>query len=103
MTRAMKLQQDDGPRSSMSIRPGFGRCGGISRKFVRRFAEGSRKLTGNTSGDYRKKTRKLAARMPEAVGLAGVEFNWLTKGLVNIRFKLEFEKWREPLCGNSSG
>ncbi|RZS20740.1 hypothetical protein BHM03_00053303 [Ensete ventricosum] len=69
-----------------------------SRKTCReRFAEGIGKLAVNTSGDRRKKTGRLAARMSEAAGLAGVELNWLTRGLVNIRFKPKFEKWREPL------
>ncbi|RWV91483.1 hypothetical protein BHE74_00045677 [Ensete ventricosum] len=97
MTGAMELQPDDGLRSSLSIGPGFGRCSEISSKFARRFPEGIGKLAGNTSGDRRKKTGRLTTRMSEAVGLAGVELNWLTIGLVNIRFKLEFEKWREPL------
>ncbi|RRT35288.1 hypothetical protein B296_00055604 [Ensete ventricosum] len=56
----MELQPDDGPRSSLSIKPGFGRCSGISSKFARRFTEEIRKLTGNTSGDYRKKTKRLS-------------------------------------------
>ncbi|RRT84499.1 hypothetical protein B296_00011947 [Ensete ventricosum] len=37
-----------------------------------RFTEGIRKLAENTKGDHRKKTKRLAARMPEATGLAGV-------------------------------
>ncbi|RRT45283.1 hypothetical protein B296_00031415 [Ensete ventricosum] len=71
MTGAMELQPNDWPRSSLSIRPGFIRCSGISPKFARRFAEGIRKLVGNTSGDHRKKIERLTARMPEAAGLAG--------------------------------
>ncbi|RWV78486.1 hypothetical protein BHE74_00038296, partial [Ensete ventricosum] len=67
----MELQPYDGPRSSLSIGPGFGRCSGISPEFARRFVEGIRKLVGNMSGDCRKKTIGLAARMSEAVGLAG--------------------------------
>ncbi|RRT60275.1 hypothetical protein B296_00012875, partial [Ensete ventricosum] len=51
MTGAMELQLDDGPRSSLSIGPGFERCSGISPKFARRFAEGIEKLAGNTLGD----------------------------------------------------
>ncbi|RWV79365.1 hypothetical protein GW17_00059510 [Ensete ventricosum] len=42
--RAMKLQPDDGLRSSLSIGPGFRRYSGISSKFARRFAEGIGKL-----------------------------------------------------------
>ncbi|RRT63827.1 hypothetical protein B296_00014022 [Ensete ventricosum] len=71
MTRTMKLQPDDGPRSSLSIEPGFGRCSGISSKFARKFVEGIEKLAGNTSRDRWKKTGRLATRMPEAAGLAG--------------------------------
>ncbi|RWV90649.1 hypothetical protein GW17_00047124, partial [Ensete ventricosum] len=40
-------------------------------EFARRFAEGIGKLTGNTPGDCRKKTRGLTARMLEAVRLVG--------------------------------
>ncbi|RZR87402.1 hypothetical protein BHM03_00014809 [Ensete ventricosum] len=40
-------------------------------KFARRFVEEIGKLTRNTLGDYRNKTARLTARMPEAVGLAG--------------------------------
>ncbi|RWW52359.1 hypothetical protein BHE74_00041222 [Ensete ventricosum] len=68
----MELQPDDEPRSNLSIGPGFGRCSGISSKFARRFAEGIRKLAGNTSGDHRKKIERLAARMPQAVELTEV-------------------------------
>ncbi|RWV83089.1 hypothetical protein GW17_00055352 [Ensete ventricosum] len=46
MTGAMTLQPDDGPRSSLSIGPGFGRCSGISSKFTRRFTKGIGKLAG---------------------------------------------------------
>ncbi|RWW58255.1 hypothetical protein BHE74_00034911 [Ensete ventricosum] len=36
------------PRSSLSIGPGFGQCGGFRREFTRRFFEGIGKLAGNT-------------------------------------------------------
>ncbi|RWV92249.1 hypothetical protein GW17_00045392 [Ensete ventricosum] len=39
--------------------------------FTRRFAEGIRKLTGNTLGDRQKKTRRLTTRMLESSRLAG--------------------------------
>ncbi|RWV81829.1 hypothetical protein GW17_00056719, partial [Ensete ventricosum] len=68
---AEKLAGNNGPRSSLSIRPGFRRCSGISSKFARRFAEEIGKLAGNTPGDHRKKTERLAARMPEVAGLTG--------------------------------
>ncbi|RWW60807.1 hypothetical protein BHE74_00032164 [Ensete ventricosum] len=73
MIGATELQLDDGPRSSLSIGLGFGRYSGISSKFARRFAEGIGKLAGNTPGDHWKKTRRLVARIAEAVGLAGVQ------------------------------
>ncbi|RRT45167.1 hypothetical protein B296_00047973 [Ensete ventricosum] len=69
----MELQPGDGPRSSLSIRPRFGRCSGISLEFARRFVEGIEKLAGNMSGDCQKKTIGLAIRMLEAVGLAGLK------------------------------
>ncbi|RRT42892.1 hypothetical protein B296_00038999, partial [Ensete ventricosum] len=47
------------------------RCSGISPEITRRFAEGIGKLAGNTSGDCRKKTRRLVARIPETAELAG--------------------------------
>ncbi|RRT71805.1 hypothetical protein B296_00019962, partial [Ensete ventricosum] len=71
MTGAMELQPDDGPRSRLSIWPGFRRCSGISLEFARRFAKGIRKLVGNMLGDRRKKTRRLTVRMPEASRLVG--------------------------------
>ncbi|RZR74150.1 hypothetical protein BHM03_00032668 [Ensete ventricosum] len=71
MTGAMKLQPDDGPRSSLSIRPRFGRCSGISSKFAKRFAEGIKKLAGNMPGDHQKKTARLVVRMLEAAGFTG--------------------------------
>ncbi|RWV92849.1 hypothetical protein GW17_00044742 [Ensete ventricosum] len=65
------------------------------RSSPRDLLKGFGKLTGNTPGDRQKETERLTARMSEPVGLTGL--NWLTRGLVNIRFKPEFEKWREPL------
>ncbi|RWW36404.1 hypothetical protein BHE74_00058582, partial [Ensete ventricosum] len=41
------------PRSSLGIRPGSNDVVGFRREFARRFTEGIRKLTGNTSGDHR--------------------------------------------------
>ncbi|RRT46358.1 hypothetical protein B296_00018122 [Ensete ventricosum] len=70
MIGAMKLQLDDGPRSSLGIRPGSDDVVGPCWEFARRFAEGIGKLAGNTSGDRQKKSERLAVRMPEAVGLA---------------------------------
>ncbi|RRT43881.1 hypothetical protein B296_00005902 [Ensete ventricosum] len=61
----------DGPRSSLGIGPSSDDVVGHHREFARRFAEGIGKLVGNTPGDRLKKTRRLAARMLEAAGLAG--------------------------------
>ncbi|RRT31655.1 hypothetical protein B296_00058696 [Ensete ventricosum] len=52
--------------------------GGSPKACRERFVEGIGKLAGNTPGDYRKKTGRLAARMPEATGLTGPIFGWLT-------------------------
>ncbi|RWV91396.1 hypothetical protein GW17_00046318 [Ensete ventricosum] len=67
----MKLQPDDGPRSSLGIGPGSDDVVRPRREFARRFIEGIKKLAGNTLGDRQKKTIGLAARMPEAAGLSG--------------------------------
>ncbi|RWV80474.1 hypothetical protein GW17_00058256 [Ensete ventricosum] len=75
MTGAMKLQPDDGPRSSLGIGSGLDDLIGSRREFTRRFTEGIRKLAGNTLVDRRKKTRRLTARIPKATGLVGVELN----------------------------
>ncbi|RRT76254.1 hypothetical protein B296_00018865 [Ensete ventricosum] len=45
---------------------------GHRREFARRFPEGIGKLTGNTLGDHRKKTRRLIARIPKTIRLTGV-------------------------------
>ncbi|RRT34757.1 hypothetical protein B296_00052433, partial [Ensete ventricosum] len=58
----------DGPRSSLSIGSGFGRCSGILSEFARGFIEGIRKLARNMSEDYRKKTDDLpqeCQRLPD--------------------------------------
>ncbi|RWW25021.1 hypothetical protein GW17_00010664 [Ensete ventricosum] len=78
MTGAMELQPDDGPRSNLSIGPGFKQCSGISLKFARRFTEGIGKLAGNTPGDRLKKTGRLVVRMLKVPGLVGAG-----KSLVN--------------------
>ncbi|RRT49110.1 hypothetical protein B296_00035505 [Ensete ventricosum] len=61
----------NGLRSSLGIGSGSDDALGPCREFARRFTEGIRKLAGNTSGDRQNKTIRLAARMPEATGLAG--------------------------------
>ncbi|RWV79987.1 hypothetical protein GW17_00058802, partial [Ensete ventricosum] len=71
MTGAMKLQPDDGPRSSLGIGSGSDDVVGSRREFARRITKGIEKLAGNTPGDRRKKTIGLATRMSEAIGLGG--------------------------------
>ncbi|RRT48058.1 hypothetical protein B296_00025143 [Ensete ventricosum] len=44
----MKLQPDNGPRSSLGIGPGLDDVVGPRRKFARRFTEGIGKLARNT-------------------------------------------------------
>ncbi|RWV87596.1 hypothetical protein GW17_00050392 [Ensete ventricosum] len=56
----------------LSIESGFRRCSGILSESGRRFVEGIRKLTGNMSGDCRKKTIGLATRILKVVELARV-------------------------------
>ncbi|RWW75367.1 hypothetical protein BHE74_00016617, partial [Ensete ventricosum] len=70
MTGAMELQLDDGRRSSLGIGLGSDDVVGFHREFARRFVEGIEKLAGNTLGDNRENTGRLAASIPEATGLA---------------------------------
>ncbi|RWW75949.1 hypothetical protein BHE74_00015983 [Ensete ventricosum] len=51
MTGAMKLQPDNGPRSSLGIGLGLDNAVGPCREFAKRFAEGIGKLAGSTPGD----------------------------------------------------
>ncbi|RWW03003.1 hypothetical protein BHE74_00053490 [Ensete ventricosum] len=71
----MKLQPDDGPKSSLSIGSGFGRCSGISSIFAKIFAKGIKKLAGNIPGDRRKTYRKNA----RGYRIGGSTFGWLTR------------------------
>ncbi|RRT32716.1 hypothetical protein B296_00051762 [Ensete ventricosum] len=84
----MELQLDDGPRSSLSIGSGFRRCSGISRKFARRFIERIGKRAGNTPGDRRKRTKRLVARMSEAVRLVGGD-------RISLYFHIRIERMKE--------
>ncbi|RRT34495.1 hypothetical protein B296_00008702 [Ensete ventricosum] len=65
MIGAMELQPDDGPRSSLGIRPGSDDEVRPCRKFTRRFVEGIGKLAWNTPGDHRKKTRRLCRKLSD--------------------------------------
>ncbi|RZS13215.1 hypothetical protein BHM03_00044765 [Ensete ventricosum] len=55
-TGAMKLQLDNGPRSSLGIGQGLDDVVGPRWEFARRFAEGIENLIRSTLGDHRKKT-----------------------------------------------
>ncbi|RRT33257.1 hypothetical protein B296_00049961 [Ensete ventricosum] len=57
----MELQLDDGPRSNLSIGPGFRRCSGISLKFTKRFVEGIGKLARQV-GRSSEKDRKTCCK-----------------------------------------
>ncbi|RRT64967.1 hypothetical protein B296_00021408 [Ensete ventricosum] len=72
MIGAMKLQRDDGPRSSLGIKSSSDDAVGSRHECARRFTEGIVKLAENMPGDRWKKTKKLTARMLEATGLAEV-------------------------------
>ncbi|RZS23923.1 hypothetical protein BHM03_00056931 [Ensete ventricosum] len=73
---------------------------GPRREFARRFAEGIRKLVGNTLGDRRKKTIRLVVIMSEVTGLAGVR-SWFSLLYLLSQdwreLKSKFKKWREPV------
>ncbi|RZS18050.1 hypothetical protein BHM03_00050271, partial [Ensete ventricosum] len=56
----VQLEPDNGPRSSLSIGPGFGRCSGFHREFAKRFTEGIGKLDGNMLGEDQKTCCKYA-------------------------------------------
>ncbi|RRT56005.1 hypothetical protein B296_00038807, partial [Ensete ventricosum] len=58
----INVQPNNGPRSSLSIGPGFERCGGFRWEFAKRFAEGIRKFTGNTPGDHRGEDQKTCRK-----------------------------------------
>ncbi|RWW14785.1 hypothetical protein BHE74_00045183 [Ensete ventricosum] len=68
----MKLQPDNGPRSSFGIGPGLDDVVGPRREFATRFIEGIGKFIRSMLGDHRKKTGSLTARIPEVTGLAKV-------------------------------
>ncbi|RZS26314.1 hypothetical protein BHM03_00059638 [Ensete ventricosum] len=76
MTGAMKLQPDDGPRSSLGIRPGSNNVVGPRREFARRFTED----IGSLLGTHREIARRLTARMLDAARLAGWRLGRLYPG-----------------------
>ncbi|RRT46575.1 hypothetical protein B296_00008077 [Ensete ventricosum] len=56
----------------LGIEPGLDDAVRLRREFARRFVEGIGKLVKSTSGDHRKKTKRLTARMSEVTGLTEV-------------------------------
>ncbi|RRT69026.1 hypothetical protein B296_00027071 [Ensete ventricosum] len=72
MIGAIKLQPDNGPRSSFGIGPSLDDAVGPRREFATRFVEGIGKFVRSTLGDHRKKTGSLTARILEVTGLAEV-------------------------------
>ncbi|RWW68177.1 hypothetical protein BHE74_00024306, partial [Ensete ventricosum] len=61
MRVAMESQPDDGPRSSLSIRPRFGRCSGISRSSLRDSPKGS----GSSLGTRREIVERRPDDLPQ--------------------------------------
>ncbi|RWW13184.1 hypothetical protein BHE74_00034865 [Ensete ventricosum] len=55
---AERLAGNDGPRSSLGIKPSSDDVVGHRREFARRFTEGIGKFTGNTKRDHQKTHRK---------------------------------------------
>ncbi|RWW66068.1 hypothetical protein BHE74_00026583 [Ensete ventricosum] len=58
-----KIVGDDGPRYSLGIGPSSDDAVGSYRKFVRRFAEGIRKHTGNAKGDRQEEDRRTCRKI----------------------------------------
>ncbi|RRT34101.1 hypothetical protein B296_00054889 [Ensete ventricosum] len=71
MIGAIELQPDDGPRSSLGIGPGSEDVVGSRRHSLGDSPKGSGSSLGTRTGDHRKKTERLATRLPEATGLVG--------------------------------
>ncbi|RWW63225.1 hypothetical protein BHE74_00029611 [Ensete ventricosum] len=66
--RVSGVCQDDAREFARRRSRLVGRLSGVVEKLVWRIG----KFAGNTPGDYRKKTGRLATRMLEATGLAGI-------------------------------
>ncbi|RWV89565.1 hypothetical protein GW17_00048281 [Ensete ventricosum] len=75
MAGSMKLQPNNGPRSSLSIGPGFGRCSGFRREFARRFAGGIMKLAENTLGDHWGEDQKTCRKIQATAS----NFRWVNR------------------------
>ncbi|RZS11650.1 hypothetical protein BHM03_00043008 [Ensete ventricosum] len=90
----MKLQLDNGPRSSLGIRLSLDNAVGPRREFARRFAERIGKLAGNMTGDCRKKTRRLTVRIQEAARLAGYQ---------SLRLEIKARRNGKDTVGEGSG
>ncbi|RWW42502.1 hypothetical protein BHE74_00051949 [Ensete ventricosum] len=99
MTGAMKLQPDDGPKSSLSIGSGFRRCSGISPEFARRFVERIGELVENMLGACWKINRSS----PKVSGLVGSRWK-LAKGIGGMSgVRRELAKGDRELARNALG
>ncbi|RWW55579.1 hypothetical protein BHE74_00037775 [Ensete ventricosum] len=62
MIGSIKLQLDNGPRSSLGIGPSSNDEVGPRREFTRRFTEWIGKLIGNTKGGLREEDRRTCRK-----------------------------------------
>ncbi|RZS03848.1 hypothetical protein BHM03_00034072 [Ensete ventricosum] len=85
----MELQPDNESRSSLRIEPGSDDAVGFARSSLGDSSKGLGSSLGTRREITREKTIRLTATQDE--------LNQLTKELVKIKSKPEFEKWREPL------
>ncbi|RRT68453.1 hypothetical protein B296_00016164 [Ensete ventricosum] len=70
----MELQPDNGPRSSLSIGPGFRRYNEFRREFARRFAEGIKKFAGNMSKNHQGEDQKICHKYAGGYRIGGMGF-----------------------------
>ncbi|RWW60075.1 hypothetical protein BHE74_00032953 [Ensete ventricosum] len=75
----MKLQLDDGPRSSLSIGPDSDDAVEPRQEFAKRFAKGIGKLAGNMPGDRRKKTIGLLDRPYPGNRATASSYRWVNR------------------------
>ncbi|RWV95480.1 hypothetical protein GW17_00041891 [Ensete ventricosum] len=101
--RAIELQPDDGPRSSLGIGPGSDDAVGPRQEFARRFTEGIGKLARNTLGDHRKKTIGLTIKIPKVAGLSRKILVGKSLGLVFTQRRLVVDTGVPQEVGLGSG
>ncbi|RRT34998.1 hypothetical protein B296_00031741 [Ensete ventricosum] len=98
MIGAMKLQPDDGPRSSLCIGPGYKRCNGISPKGLGSSLGTRWEIAGRTPEDSPQECRTLPDRREQRVNCPGRWVNrsgrWVNRPYPDfsdtIRFWLRF-------------